>query len=75
MATSTSAQNLSENNVKPPNSPNPQSSPRNASSSSQNSVAVHVGSLEVAKSLQEGEKCVKWDEVRIFSFLIIFYQI
>ncbi len=63
MATSTSAQSLSDYNAKQSSSPNPQSSPRNVGSSSHNTVAVNFGNLEVSKSLQEGEKCVKWDEV------------
>lgn len=41
--------------------PNLQQSPRNAAN--QSMVAVKFNALEVSKTLQEGEKCVKWDEV------------
>lgn len=38
-----------------------QQSPRNTPSVS--TVAVHAGTVEVSKALQEGEKFLKWDEV------------
>jgi hypothetical protein len=43
-----------------------QQSPRNAPTVS--TVAVRAGSVEVSKTLQEGEKFIKWDEVSACSF-------
>lgn len=55
-----------------------QQSPRNTSTSSStmsSGTYVQVGPIEVSKSLQDGDKFVKWDEVSFFSviFLCIFF--
>lgn len=44
---------------------NSQASPRNTSAISAGTF-VQLGSVEVSKSLQDGEKFVKWDEVSCF---------
>lgn len=44
---------------------NPQQSPRNTSSGAMTTgTYVSFGTVEVSKPLQDGEKFVKWDEVR-----------
>lgn len=40
-----------------------QQSPRNTSTMSTGGTCVQLGIVEVSKSLQDGEKFVKWDEV------------
>lgn len=46
---------------------NSQASPRNTSVAMSTGTFVQLGSVEVSKSLQDGEKFVKWDEVSPFS--------
>lgn len=50
-----------------------QQSPRNTASGGNSTVATscHVqwGVVEVSKQMQDGEKFIKWEEVRLFIFL------
>lgn len=52
-----------------------QQSPRNTASAGNNTVATscHVqwGVVEVSKQMQDGEKFIKWEEVRRFFFFTI----
>lgn len=61
----------SPNNVNASNSGNSQASPRNTVTPTTMTTGsfVQLGSVEVSKSLQDGEKFVKWDEVSVFSYL------
>lgn len=72
-ATAMSAIATSSNNSN--SSGNSQASPRNTLSAGS---FVQLGSVEVPKSLQDGEKFVKWDEVSVFFFfhfqLFIFFK-
>jgi hypothetical protein len=49
-----------------------QQSPRNTASVS--SVAVQTGTVEVSKALQDGEKFIKWDEVRIILLCVCVHK-
>lgn len=50
---------------------NSQASPRNTSVTMSTGTFVQLGLVEVSKSLQDGEKFVKWDEVS--PFFIFFF--
>lgn len=60
---------MSVNNVNVGSSGSNQASPRNTLTSQTMSAGtfVQLGSVEVPKALQDGEKFVKWDEVSRFS--------
>lgn len=45
--------------------PNNPSSPKNSGSSVAGSPYIQMGSIEVPKALQDGEKFIKWDEVSL----------
>lgn len=70
--TTMSAIATSSNNAN--SSGNNQASPRNTVTSSTMSTGsfVQLGSVEVPKSLQDGEKFVKWDEVSYFPIVFVF---
>lgn len=71
--TTMSAITASLNNVNVGSSGSNQASPRNTLTSSTMSAGsfVQLGSVEVPKTLQDGEKFVKWDEVsRLFLLFI-----
>lgn len=70
--TAMSAITTSTNNVS--SSGNSQASPRNTvtPSTMSSGTFVHLGSVEVPKTLQDGEKFVKWDEVSLFHNLLFF---
>lgn len=70
--TAMSATSTSSNNVN--NSGNSQASPRNTvTPSTMSGTFVQLGSVEVPKTLQDGEKFVKWDEVSAFSRQNFYY--